>query len=55
MEEVTWELEATIRTQYPHLFDSGMNFKDKILLRGGKGGGGGGGDCNTSNYTLIVL
>ena len=50
IEEATWESEATMRIQYPHLFDSGMNFEDEILLRGG-----GGGDCNTQNYTLIVL
>ena len=35
-EEVTWEPEVTMRAQYPQLFDSGMNFKDKILLRGKK-------------------
>ena len=34
MEEATWESEATMRTQYPHLFDSGMNFEDEIILRG---------------------
>ena len=49
VEETTWESEATMRIQYPHLFDSGMNFEDEILLRGG------GGNCNTQNYTLIVL
>ena len=47
-EEATWELEATMRAQYPQLLDSGMNFEDEILLRGGE-------SCNTSNYTLIVL
>ena len=35
-EEATWELEATMRSQYPQLFDSGMNFEDKILLREGE-------------------
>ena len=35
-EEATWEPKATIRAQYPQLFDSGMNFKDEILLRGGE-------------------
>ena len=33
-EEVTWEPEATMRAQYPQLFYSGMNFDDKIILRG---------------------
>ena len=33
-EEATWEPEATMRAQYPQLFDSGMNFEDKIILRG---------------------
>ena len=35
-EEATWELEATMRAQYPQLFDSGMNFEDEILLREGE-------------------
>ena len=35
-EEATWEPEATMRAQYPQLFESGMNFEDKILLRGGE-------------------
>ena len=35
-EEATWELEATMRTQYPQLFDSGMNFEDEILFKGGR-------------------
>ena len=35
-EEATWELEATMRAQYPQLFDSGMNFEDKILFKGGR-------------------
>ena len=30
--EATWESKATMRTQFPHLFDSGMNFEDKILV-----------------------
>ena len=47
IEEATWESEATMRIQYPHLFYSGMNFEDEILLRGE--------NCNTPNYTLIVL
>ena len=64
-EEATWEPEATMRAQYPQLFESGMNFEDEILFkgggggggggRGGGGGGGGGGSCNTPNYTLTVL
>ena len=32
-DEATWELEATMRAQYPQLFSSGNNFEDKILLR----------------------
>ena len=39
-EEATLEPEATMRAQYPQLFDSGMNFKDEILFKGGGGGGG---------------
>ena len=35
-EEATWEPEATMRVQYPQLFESGMNFEDEILLRGGE-------------------
>ena len=49
MEEATWELESTMRVQYPQLFSSG-NFEDEIYFRGR--GGGGGGDCNTPKYTL---
>ena len=36
MEEATWEPESTMRVQYPQPFSSSMNFKDKILLRGGE-------------------
>ena len=35
-EEATWEPEATMRVQYPQLFDSDMNFEDKIFLRKGE-------------------
>ena len=35
-EEATWEPEETMRAQYPQLFESGMNFEDEILLRGGR-------------------
>ena len=35
-EEATWEPEATMRALYPQLFDSGMNFEDKILFKGGR-------------------
>ena len=35
-EETTWEPEATMRAQYPQLFESGMNFEDEILLREGE-------------------
>ena len=35
-EEATWEPEATMRAQYPQLFESGMNFEDEILLMGGE-------------------
>ena len=41
-EETTWKPEATMRVQYPQLFDSAMNFEDEILFKGGGGGGGGG-------------
>ena len=51
-----------MRAQYPKLFNSGNNFEDEILLRGGGGGGGGGvggwggvESCNTLNHTLVVL
>ena len=50
-EEATWEQEATMRAQYPQIFDSGMNFEDEILFKGG----GEGESCNTPNYTLTVL
>ena len=33
-EEAIWEPEATMRAQYPQLFESSMNFEDEILLRG---------------------
>ena len=48
-EEATWEPEATTRAQYPQLFESGMNFEEEILLKGG------GGSCNTPKYTLVVF
>ena len=35
-EEATWEPEVTMRAQYPQLFDSGMNFEDEILFKGGR-------------------
>ena len=35
-EEATWKLEATMKAQYPQLFDSSMNFEDEILLKGGR-------------------
>ena len=35
-EEATWEPKATMRAQYPQLFELGMNFEDEILLRGGE-------------------
>ena len=34
--EATWEPEATMRAQYPQLFESGMNFEDGILLKWGR-------------------
>ena len=34
IEEATWEPEAAMKDQYPELFTAGMNFADKILLRG---------------------
>ena len=36
------EPEATMRAQYPQLFESSMNFEDEIVFKGGGGGGGGG-------------
>ena len=51
-EEATWEPKATMRAQYPQLFNSGMNFEDEILFRGG---GGGGESYNSPNYTITVL
>ena len=47
-EEATWELEATMRAEYLQLFDSGMNFEDEILFKGGE-------SCNNPNYTMTVL
>ena len=35
-EEATWESKATMRAQYPQLFESGMNFEDEILFKGGR-------------------
>ena len=35
-EEATWEPEATMRAQYPQLFESGMNFEDEIHFKGGR-------------------
>ena len=35
-EKSIWELEETMRAQYPQLFDSGMNFEDEILFKGGR-------------------
>ena len=35
-EEATWEPKATMRAQYLQLFESGMNFEDEILFRGGE-------------------
>ena len=33
VEEVTWEQEDQMRSQYPHLFqDAGTNFVDKIFI-----------------------
>ena len=37
--EATWVPKASMRTQYPQLFESGMNFENEILLKGGGGGG----------------
>ena len=36
MEKATWEPESTMRAQYPKLFNSGNNFEDEIILRGGE-------------------
>ena len=46
-EEATWEPESTMRAQYPQLFNSGINFENKIMLKGE--------NCKTPNYTLVVL
>ena len=35
-EKSTWEPEATMRAQYPQLFESGMNFENEILFKGGR-------------------
>ena len=34
IEEATWEPEETMMIKHPQLFNSGMNFKDEILLHG---------------------
>ncbi|KAL4379071.1 hypothetical protein GQ457_02G025980 [Hibiscus cannabinus] len=36
VEEVTWETEATMQDQNPHLFDSGKNSRTNSFLRGGE-------------------
>ncbi|KAL4319991.1 hypothetical protein GQ457_18G008220 [Hibiscus cannabinus] len=36
VEEVTWETEAIMQKQYPHLFDSGKNSRTNSLLGGGR-------------------
>ncbi|KAJ8900113.1 hypothetical protein K2173_024229 [Erythroxylum novogranatense] len=41
IEEATWEPEEIMKAQYPQLFESGMNFEDKIS-KGGK-------SCNAPN------
>ena len=35
-EEATWEPEATMKAQYPQLFESCMNFEDEILFKEGR-------------------
>ena len=35
-EEATWEPKATMRAQYPQLFDLGMKFDEEIILREGE-------------------
>ena len=40
MEEATWELESTMRAQYPQLFNSGIILRTKFFKGGGGGGGG---------------
>ena len=35
-EEATWEPETTMRAQYLQLFESGINFEDEILFKGGR-------------------
>ena len=35
-EKATWEPEETMKAQYPQPFELGMNFKDEILLKGGR-------------------
>ena len=35
-EEATWKPKENMRAQYPQLFDSGMNFENDILLKGGE-------------------
>ena len=48
MEEATWELESTMRVQYPQFFSSD-NFEDEIYFKGR------GEKCNTPKHTLIVF
>ena len=35
-EKATLEPKETMRAQYPQLFESGMNFEDEILFKGGR-------------------
>ena len=45
--EATWKPGATVRAIYQQLFESGINFEDEILLKGGRGE-----SCITPKYSL---
>ena len=47
-EEAIWEPEATMKAQYPQLFDTSKNFGDEIFFFKGE-------NCNTLKLTLVII
>ena len=47
-EETTWEPEATMKAQYPQLFDTSKNFEDEIFFFYGE-------NCKSRKLTLVVM
>ena len=48
-EGATWELEATMKAQYPQLFDTSKNFEDDFFFFFEEG------NYNTPKLTLVVM